>query len=1124
MRARKRAMRGGGSGGSMVGRVVDLLLDHPRTTLVAWFVGVVVLLPQAALVNGRLSEPSYIVSGTESQRALTLDRSAFGSNVELPILLSGPAGALASTGPEIAAGLRRVPGVDILSPYDARVPALRPRADEAMLVAQVRAVPSDVLSRAGRLARAVDRLVHRPLRASITGEAFIGKSLQDETLAGTHRAEAIAIPILLIVLLLVFGTPIAAAIPAVFGIATVAAGFGVISLLALVLPLEATALSLASMMGLAIGVDYSLLLVARFREELGDASGRDASRAAARRACLTAGRTTAFAGGTLSAALIVALAVSPGTLILSSIVGVIVVACLSVVSANVAVPAALVLVGANINRFPIWRRGRGGLGLTGIIARTVLRHPVPTALAIVVPLVVLGAHAAALQPRTPGVYLLPPGDPARDQYAAVSDAMGPGWGATFRVNVAVEQGTLTDAAHLDELVALQREIAREPGVAAVIGPSAFLEASRQLRTLPRQLTAFERSASRARPQLAHLRRTIGTAGRLVDRLTSGVQQAALASGLLSQGAGQAESASRQLAAGLTEIQTATGQLATGLDTAQGGARELAADSGRAASGARQLLAGLSTAAASLGRATPLVNSLTAELKRGASSLRALEAPARAAQTQLAAALAALKAMTTGRADPNYETALSAVAEADAAITGVDPLTGAAVARGYPGLPKALAEVAAAASRTQSSATAFAGSARRLRSGITRLGNGSRALATGLAQLQEGDAREAAALNEIVLKTSASQPGLNQLVYGEQQLSGGIANLASAAGSLSSSLSSAPAEAVPLRTGLGQATTAVSGAGALLDESVGLQELTRQSPRLFASGDLLLAALDGSPPPIRREAASVVSIDRGGQGARLFVVPRTGPTAAATARLYDRLTRLVGAFARRTGTSAAVGGDAALVIDYARQVSGILPILIVALALVTWLSLVFVARAVLLPLIAVALNLLTVAAAFGALVLLYQGSAPLGGPRYLDAVAVVGIFGIVFGLSIDYEVFLVSRMREEYVRTGSTELAIERGLLQTAGVVTGAAAIMVGVFVAFALSSFVDIAEFGTGLTVAVALDATLVRIVLLPALTRMCGARAWWLPSWLERILPPERRDPAAPGEPNPQSTAIATA
>jgi RND superfamily putative drug exporter len=220
-----------------------------------------------------------------------------------------------------------------------------------------------------------------------------------------------------------------------------------------------------------------------------------------------------------------------------------------------------------------------------------------------------------------------------------------------------------------------------------------------------------------------------------------------------------------------------------------------------------------------------------------------------------------------------------------------------------------------------------------------------------------------------------------------------------------------------------------------------------------------------------------------------------------------------------------------VIDYARQISAILPLLIATLAVITWVALVIVTRAIVLPLIAVALNLLTVGAAFGALVLLYQGAAPaLGGPGYLDAVAVVGIFGIVFGLSIDYEVFLVSRMREEYARTGSTELAIERGLLQTAGVVTGAAAIMAGVFAAFALSSFVDIAEFGTGLTIAVVLDATLVRIVLLPALTRLCGAAAWWLPRWLDRIVSPwhagelEALGSGAEGAASAQATATATA
>jgi RND superfamily putative drug exporter len=560
----------------MVSRAADLILDHPRATLIAWLAVIVALMPQAALVNGRLTEPSYIVHGTESQRALAIDERTFGPNVELPILVTGPPAAVARTAPRIATALGRLQGINILSPYDSDVTALRPRPGEAMLIAQISTQPSQVLAQAGRVARSTAALVRPPLHASITGEAFIGKSLQDETLAGTHRAEGIAIPVLLIVLLLVFGTPVAAMIPALFGVATVAAGFGVISLLALVMPLEATALSLASMMGLAIGVDYSLLLVARFREELGAATAPEAVRAAARTAVRTAGRTTAFAGATLAIALIVALAVSPGTLILSSIIGVIVVACLSVISAVLVVPAALVLIGPRINRFTIWRRRRGtGARITRGIASLVLRRPAVAAVAIVVPLAVLGAHAFALTPRTPGVDLLPPGDAARVQYAAVSGAMGPGWGATFRVNVSVSRGTLTDARHLGELVDLQHRLTRVPGVAAVIGPAALTSASDAVQGISAQLTSFERSATTTRPQLEHLRHVIATAGSAVTELKGSLTRAANAGGQLAGGAGQARAAAQQLSDGIGQLQGATAQLVSGLDAAASGATQLA---------------------------------------------------------------------------------------------------------------------------------------------------------------------------------------------------------------------------------------------------------------------------------------------------------------------------------------------------------------------------------------------------------------------------------------------------------------------------------------------------------------------------------------------------------------------
>jgi RND superfamily putative drug exporter len=182
----------------------------------------------------------------------------------------------------------------------------------------------------------------------------------------------------------------------------------------------------------------------------------------------------------------------------------------------------------------------------------------------------------------------------------------------------------------------------------------------------------------------------------------------------------------------------------------------------------------------------------------------------------------------------------------------------------------------------------------------------------------------------------------------------------------------------------------------------------------------------------------------------------------------------------------------------------IPTVIVAIAIATFLMLVFVLRAVPLAALAVLLNLATVGVAFGLLTLLtyVPQSWPLGGHHYIDAIGATLIFGVVFGLSIDYAVFLLLRMRESRDGGAGHAEAIRFGLDRTAGVITGAAAIMMAVFVAFAGSSIATVSQLGVGLTVAVLLDATIVRIVLLPALMLLIGERVWWLPRPLERLLP----------------------
>jgi putative drug exporter of the RND superfamily len=165
------------------------------------------------------------------------------------------------------------------------------------------------------------------------------------------------------------------------------------------------------------------------------------------------------------------------------------------------------------------------------------------------------------------------------------------------------------------------------------------------------------------------------------------------------------------------------------------------------------------------------------------------------------------------------------------------------------------------------------------------------------------------------------------------------------------------------------------------------------------------------------------------------------------------------------------------------------------------------RSLVLPAIAVILNLMTVTVAMGVVTCFAVNGviakhAPIGGAGRPDIVAVTAVFCVIFALSIDYYVFLLTRMREEYVRTQSNTQAVQFGIERTGRIVTGAAMIMIGTFFAFALTNFTIVKELGIGLTSAILVDATLVRLVLLPAVMRLFGDFTWWMPRWLDEKLP----------------------
>ena len=233
-------------------------------------------------------------------------------------------------------------------------------------------------------------------------------------------------------------------------------------------------------------------------------------------------------------------------------------------------------------------------------------------------------------------------------------------------------------------------------------------------------------------------------------------------------------------------------------------------------------------------------------------------------------------------------------------------------------------------------------------------------------------------------------------------------------------------------------------------------------------------------------------------------PISSPQDEATTQLVERLRDDA---LPATGIAVMIGGFTAGSIDFSSYLGDRLPLLIGAVLVLSFLLLMLVFRSVLVPLKAVIMNLLSVGAAYGVVVAIFQwGWAKdlfgIGKAGPVEAWAPMMLFAIVFGLSMDYEVFLLSRMREEFVRTGDNHIAVADGLAATARVITAAALIMVCVFGAFVLGNDRQLKLFGLGMAVAVAVDATIVRMILVPATMELLGSRNWWMPAWLDRILP----------------------
>jgi putative drug exporter of the RND superfamily len=252
----------------------------------------------------------------------------------------------------------------------------------------------------------------------------------------------------------------------------------------------------------------------------------------------------------------------------------------------------------------------------------------------------------------------------------------------------------------------------------------------------------------------------------------------------------------------------------------------------------------------------------------------------------------------------------------------------------------------------------------------------------------------------------------------------------------------------------------------------------------------------------KSAPGVAAVTPGGAGT-ILVFPSSAPQAADTTDLVERLrAEVLAPVAAATGATFLVGGSTAAVVDFAEAVADRLPAFVGVVAGLSALLLLVVFRSLLIPVKAAVLNLLSVGAALGVVTLVFQHGLLGEQPGPVEAYVPVMIFAIVFGLSMDYEVFLLARMHEAWRRRPDPAAAVTEGLATTGRVVTAAAAIMVVVFGAFLLSPDRMLRQFGLGLATAVLLDAVVIRCLIVPAVMQLLGRHAWWLPAPLARRLP----------------------
>ncbi|HET6475391.1 MAG TPA: MMPL family transporter [Thermoleophilia bacterium] len=988
---------------SLLYRLGGLCARRAWLVLLVWAC-IVALVGAGWLLLGARTSNDIRLPGTETQRATDFLAREFApqQNGQSAVVFHVADGAL--TDPrakrsvqESVRRMRAVPHVtSAMSPFDRGARSLLMSDDEKTAVAQVlldvnggqvtRALASEVMAAA------------QPARdAGIQVEAggVLGVRLSEEK---SRRSEMIGLGVGIVILAVTFGTLAAAGMPIVTAVVALVTGLGLIGLLGHVADIPVVAPTLATMLGLGVGIDYALFIVFRYRDELhGGASVREA----VARAMATSGSAVVFAGVTVIIALLsllVARVPLLGAMGWASALAVLV----AVLTAITFLPAVLAVVGRRIDalRLP-WRRrvehAPDGDNIWARWAGAVTRHPWISLIASLLVLLPLAAPTLTLILGQEDIGAWPTSTTQRRAYDLVSAGLGPGANGRFLVAT---------------------------GFLPAAEPSAGYTAEKE---------RAERLADRLEKDAKRLKRQ----GKALERRGEGLKK--------DEAALKARGAS-------VKAQQAT----------------------------------LGT------RVAPLLaekNQLLAQKEQ----LVAEEARLLAQKAQLAARGAALEAKGESLA------AQIAAVQAQIAQT-TDPVELAELQAQLMDLLQQAQAVQAQAAALEKDAEALAKRAAPLEAEGRRLEERGRSLEVRSAALTaEGEA----------LKATAAV------------LAGEGAALEKRAARLKKDSAALRRDKRRLDRQAKRARSLKRDLVRMLTDAGGSPRAT--DPRLVRLQDALAAA-DGV------ESVSPPSVNESGSAAVFAITATTRPADPVTSDLVRHLRATVIPEATGgAGITAHVGGVTAAYDDLAALISSRLPLVIGVVLALSFVVLLVAFRSVLVPLKAILCNLLAVGAAFGILTAFFQWGWGLGLVGLENAYGTVPIasyvplimFAVLFGMSTDYEVFLISQIFHAHAEGMDTHAAVRTGVGSSARVITAAAIIMVTVFASFTLTSDPIIKEFGVGLSIAILLDATIVRLVIVPSTMVLLGEWNWWLPRWLEWLpqvdLPDEHAgEPAVAGETSP--------